>query len=109
MQNSFLTSKDLRKFALYISNSHSIPIWIILYLNLLVLGVNFTKHLINGNNDTLSYMGCFCERCTPVITKKPFVGTNTSIYLKIRERKLKLSRSKADRCSSNSANDHWSL
>ena len=57
MQNSFLTSKDLRKFALYISNSHSIPIWIILYLNLLVLGVNFTKHLIDGNNGTLSYMG----------------------------------------------------
>lgn len=54
MQNSFLTNKDLRKFALYISNSHSIPIWIILYLNLLVLGVNFTKHLINGNNGTLS-------------------------------------------------------
>lgn len=50
MQNSFLTSKDFKKFALYISNSHSIPIWIILYLNLLVLGVNFTKHLINGNN-----------------------------------------------------------
>lgn len=69
MQNSFLTSKDLRKFALYISNSHSIPIWIILYLNLLVLGVNFTKHLIYGNNGTLSYMGCFCEHCTPVITK----------------------------------------